>query len=209
MKDQERSSIVRTFSALAAGILLSAAIAVPAIHPQVAQAAAAHKPSPTPTPSPPPKNHNPFCSKLGKSLQASQGAQMFCFGAQSANAAQAGVNGSASASTSFGSNVDAANPQEDVTPSGVQVHGQSETSIASTGPYVVEAWNDGTGFFAPCGSPMSKDQLTGFGFSNDGGKTFTDLGGLPNANCATSIIAGDPSVEAFTVGGSTSTFVTE
>ena len=128
MKDQERSRIVRTFSALAAGILLSAAIAVPAMHPQAAQAAAAHKPSPsptpTPTPSPPPKNHSPFCNKLAnKTLGASQGAQMFCFGAQSANAAQAGVNGSASASTSFGSNVDAANPQEDVTPSGVQVHG--------------------------------------------------------------------------------------
>ena len=207
MKDQERSRIVRTFSALAAGILLSAAIAVPAMHPQAAQAAAAHKPSPsptpTPTPSPPPKNHSPFCNKLAnKTLGASQGAQMFCFGAQSANAAQAGVNGSASASTSFGSNVDAANPQEDVTPSGVQVHGQSETSIASAGPYVVEAWNDGTGFFAPCPSPMSKDQLTGYGFSNDGGKTFTDLGGLPNADCTT-IIDGDPSVEAFTVGGST------
>src|SRR5438067_1490979 len=114
MKDQERSRIVRTLSALAAGILLSAAIAVPAMHPQAAQAAAAHKPSPsptpTPTPSPPPRYHNPFCSRLGKSLQASQGAQMFCFGAQSANTAQAGVNGSASASTSFGSNVDAANP---------------------------------------------------------------------------------------------------
>src|SRR5207245_10300427 len=151
MKDQERSRIVRTFSALAAGILLSAAVAVPAMNPQAAQAAAAHKPSPTPTPTPtppPPKNHNPFCSKLGKSLQASQGAQMFCFGAQSANAAQAGVNGSASASTSFGSNADAANPPEDVTPSGVQVHGQSETSIASTGPYVVEACNDGTGFLS-------------------------------------------------------------
>ncbi len=115
MKDQERSRIVRTFSALAAGILLSAGIAVPAMHPQAAQAAAAHKPSPsptpTPTPSPPPKNHSPFCNKLAnKTLGASQGAQMFCFGAQSANAAQAGVNGSASASTSFGSNVDAANP---------------------------------------------------------------------------------------------------
>jgi hypothetical protein len=208
MKHQQRSRIVGTFSALTAGILLCAAIAVPAVHPQAAQAASATKPSlsPTPTPTPAPagpKQQSPFCGKLGKSVQASQGAQMFCFPAQSASAAQAGTNGSASGSTSFGSNVDAASPQEDVTPSGVQVHGQSETSIASAGPYVVEAWNDGTGFFAPCGSPMSKDQLTGFGFSNDGGKTFTDLGGLPNANCATSVIAGDPSVEAFTVGGTT------
>jgi hypothetical protein len=125
---------------------------------------------------------------------------MFCFGPQSTSSAQ---RHAASSGPSFGSNVDAANPQEDVTPSGVQVHGQSETSVAAAGPYVVEAWNDGTGFFAPCGSPMNKEELTGFGFSNDGGKTFTDLGGLPNANCATSLTEGDPSVEAYTVGGST------
>jgi len=50
---------------------------------------------------------------------------------------------------------------------------------------------------------MNKEELTGFGFSNDGGKTFTDLGGLPNSNCNTSLIFGDPSVEAYTVGGST------
>jgi hypothetical protein len=68
---------------------------------------------------------------------------------------------------------------------------------------VVEAWNDGTGFFAPCPSPQNKEELTGFGFSTDGGKTFTDLGGLPNSNCATSRTEGDPSVEAYTVGGST------
>jgi hypothetical protein len=149
--------------------------------------------------------NNPLCSKLGKSLQASQGAQMFCFGPQSTSSAQAQSTSKtlASSKPSFGSNVDAANPQEDVTPSGVQVHGQSETSVASAGPYVVEAWNDGTGFFAPCGSLMNKEELTGFGFSNDGGKTFADLGGLPNSNCATSLIEGDPSVEAYTVGGST------
>jgi len=144
---------------------------------------------------------NPLCSKLGKSVQASQGAQMFCFGPQSG--AQAATASTTGGSTSFGSNVDAATPQEDVTPSGVQAHGQSEVSIAAAGPYVVEAWNDATGFFAPCGSPNSKDQLTGYGFSKDGGKTFTDLGGLPNADCASSIIAGDPSVEAYTAGGTT------
>ena len=125
---------------------------------------------------------------------------MFCLGPQSTSSAQ---RHAVSSGPSFGSNVDAANPQEDVTPSGVQVHGQSETSVAAAGPYVVEAWNDGTGFFAPCGSPMNKEELTGFGFSNNGGKTFTDLGGLPNANCATSKTEGDPSVVAYTVGGST------
>jgi hypothetical protein len=150
-------------------------------------------------------SNNPFCSKLGKSIQASQGAQMYCFGPQAigASASAATRTSNASSKPSFGSNVDAADPHEDVTPSGVQVHGQSETSVAASGPYVVEAWNDGTGFFAPCPSPMNKQELTGFGFSNDGGKTFTDLGGLPNANCANSKTEGDPSVEVYTVGGST------
>jgi hypothetical protein len=130
---------------------------------------------------------------------------MFCKGPQSngpASPSRTSVS-SSSSNPSFGSNVDAATPQEDVTPSGVQIHGQSETSVAAAGPYVVEAWNDGTGFFAPCGSPQNKEELTGFGFSTDGGKTFTDLGGLPNSNCATSRYEGDPSVEAYTVGGST------
>jgi hypothetical protein len=147
--------------------------------------------------------NNSFCSNLGKSIQASAGAQMYCFGPQ--------VNGPAKTSRvrvtisgkGSGSNVNAATPQEDVTPSGVQAFGQSEESIASAGPYVVEAWNDTTGFFAPCGSPMNKEEGTGFGFSTDGGKTFTDLGGLPNNNCTTSRYEGDPSVQAYTVGGST------
>src|SRR6266567_7335442 len=147
-------------------------------------------------------NNNPFCSRLGNSIQASQGAQMFCFPPQPMATAQAGVR-TAPSGTSYAPNVDAANPQEDVTPSGVSVQGQSETSIAAAGPYVVEAWNDGTGFFAPCGAPQNKEELTGFGFSTDGGKSFTDLGGLPNNNCNMSRIEGDPSVEAFTVGGST------
>ncbi|OLD38773.1 MAG: hypothetical protein AUI21_06880 [Nitrospirae bacterium 13_1_40CM_2_62_10] len=147
-------------------------------------------------------NNNPFCSKLGKSVQASQGAQMFCFPPQPTGFAPATVN-SPSSGNPYAPNVNAANPQEDVTPSGVSIHGQSETSIAAAGQYVVEAWNDGTGFFAPCGSPQSKDQLTGYGFSTDGGKSFRDLGGLPNNSCDSSVIAGDPSVEAYTVGGST------
>src|SRR5207244_8699039 len=147
-------------------------------------------------------NNNPFCSKLGKAVQASQGAPMFCFPPQPTGFAPATVN-SPSSGNPYAPNVNAANPQEDVTPSGVSVHGQSETSVAAAGPYVVEAWNDGTGFFAPCPSPQNKEELTGFGFSTDGGKSFSDLGGLPNSNCASSIIDGDPSVEAYTAGGST------
>src|SRR6266566_3161236 len=143
-------------------------------------------------------NNNPICKRLGKSLQGSQGMQDFCFGPQTGSSTHA-----VATNPSFGSNVDAANPREDRSPSGTQAYGQSETSIASAGPYVVEAWNDATGFFSPACSSMNKDQLTGFGFSNNGGKSFKDLGGLPNTNCATSSTEGDPSVEAYQVGGQT------
>ena len=143
---------------------------------------------------------NPICAKLGKTIQASSGAQMFCNGPQVNSATAATKLSSSTGASKFGSNVDAATPSEDVTPSGVQMHGQSEVSVAAAGPYVVEAWNDATGFFAPCGSPLNKEELTGFAFSNDGGASFTDLGGLPNANCATSLTEGDPSVEAYQVG---------
>ena len=163
---------------------------------------------------------NPICGKLQPpgtlpapgQLGASSGARMFCFGPQSTNAARTLRSPSLTASTStksnagtfnFGLNVDAATPAEDITPSGVSIQGQSEVSIAAAGPYVVEAWNDGTGFFAPCGSPNNKEELTGFGFSNNGGASFIDLGGLPNANCGSSIIDGDPSVEVYQVGGKT------
>jgi len=143
-------------------------------------------------------NNHPICSRLGKSLQASQGAQIFCFGPQSNGTVIKSIS-----NPSFGSNVDAANPREDRSPSGVQSYGQSETSVAASGSYVVEAWNDATGFFSPCSASMNKAELTGFGFSNNGGKSFVDLGGLPNSNCNTSRTEGDPSVEAYTVGGHT------
>jgi hypothetical protein len=156
-------------------------------------------------PATPNAKNTPFCNRLGSSIQASQGAQMYCFGPQANGAARskARIAGPTTATKGHTPNVDAATPQEDVSPSGVQAFGQSEVSIASAGPYVVEAWNDATGFFALCGSPMNKEELTGFGFSTDGGATFTDLGGLPNNNCDTSRYEGDPSVQAYTVGGST------
>src|SRR5207253_719186 len=128
-------------------------------------------------------------------IWASSGLQMQCFGPQSTRG-----NGTSNGSA-FGSNVDAVNPKEDVTPSGVQVFGQSETSIASVGPYVVEAWNDATGLIAPCGSQMFKEEVTSYGFSADGGASFNDEGGLRNDNCATSKLLGDPSVEAWQPGG--------
>jgi hypothetical protein len=159
----------------------------------------------------------PLCSKIAnKQLQASSGAQMACFGPQSNGAAPHALSklpssgsltfGASSGDTFTTSNVDAGNPSEDQT-NGTQAYGQSEVSIAAAGPYVVEAWNDATGFFAPLCSAQYKDQLTGFGFSSDGGKTFTDMGGLPNVNCRTSVFDGDPSVEVYQTGGHTYFYV--
>jgi hypothetical protein len=156
---------------------------------------------------------NPTKNPSGK-IHASSGAQMACFGPQIAGSAgsllklptpTSATSGSAKGHP-FSSNVDAANPPEDQT-NGTQAYGQSETSIAAAGNYVVEAWNDATGFFAPLCSPNFKDQLTGFGFSSDGGNTFTDLGGLPNVNCSTSVFEGDPSVEVYQTGGNTYFYV--
>jgi hypothetical protein len=100
-------------------------------------------------------------------------------------------------------NVNAARPGEDVSPAGVAAQGQSEVSIAAAGNYVVEAWNDATSFVSACPSPMAKEEATGLGFSTDGGKSFTDLGGLPNNNCQADLYFGDPSVSAYRVGGQT------
>ncbi len=105
-----------------------------------------------------------FCNKLGKTIQASTGAQMYCFGPQ----ANGPANANRPATRSYGSNVDAANPSEDIAPSGVQSYGQAEVSIAAAGQYVVESWNDATAFFSSCGSPMFKEEATGIGFSSRG-----------------------------------------
>jgi hypothetical protein len=91
-------------------------------------------------------------------------------------------------------NADAASLAENVTPAGLRAFGQSETSIAAGGRYVLEAWNDATAGFSACPSPMA--QGTGLGFSTDGGKTFTDLQSLPDARCAKDVYLGDASVVA-------------
>ncbi len=157
----------------------------------------------------------PLCSKLPSSnnnnptLQASSGAQMACFGVQSNGAPQRAITplvSSVSGDSFATTNVNAANTNEDQT-NGTRAFGQSEVSIAAAGPYVVEAWNDATGFFAPVCASQNKDQLTGLGFSANGGKSFFDLGGLPNVNCATSVFQGDPSVEVFQTGGNTYFYV--
>jgi hypothetical protein len=144
---------------------------------------------------------DPFCSRLGKQYQASSAAQSFCFGPQLHTGTQAPP--AISEGPSGVANVDAARISEDVSPAGVAAQGQSEVSIAAAGPYVVEAWNDATGFVSACPAPMSKEEITGLGFSTNGGKSFTDLGGLPNANCSKLTYFGDPSVAAYRVGGQT------
>ena len=108
----------------------------------------------------PPTTKSHFCANLGKLYIASAGAEMYCFGPQP-NGPAAHKTSPSTTKHTFGPNVDAANPAEDVTPAGVQLFGQSETSIAATGPYVVEAWNDSTGFFAPCGLAASEYSSTG------------------------------------------------
>lgn len=162
-----------------------------------------------------------FCQRLSDAAQnpsgriaASSGAQLFCAamgrhgvgGDRGQNSSQGGPTGQQPGANDSATprNVDAANPREDITPALVQTYGQSEVSTAASGSYAVEAWNDATGFFSPCGSPMYKEELTGYGFSSDGGRSFTDLGGLPNDACASGFrYFGDPSVETVQRGGQT------
>jgi hypothetical protein len=91
------------------------------------------------------------------------------------------------ASVSFGTNVDAANPNED------QLSGQAETAIAAASSgRVMDDWNDATGFAYFAGNSL-KASLTGVGYSTNSGKTFTDLVGLQNPN-ADQQWSGDPSM---------------
>jgi len=90
---------------------------------------------------------------------------------------------------SFGSNVDANDPTQDL------AGGQSETSIAANEDGdVLSAWNDIGGILWPDSTDL-RGSVTGAGFSNDGGATFTDLIGLPNPD-KNQLASGDPSVVA-------------
>ena len=155
---------------------------------------------------------NPICARLGNTIEASAGAQMYCFGAQQNGPSAATASPTARSSSSFAGttasgNTDAASLSEDVTQSGARAYGQSETSVAAAGPYVVEAWNDATSLYSLCPSPKDQEEGTGLGFSIDGGRTFTDLGGLPNDCTSGAFFQGDPSVEALQRGGSTYFYV--
>jgi hypothetical protein len=156
---------------------------------------------------------NTFCAELGHGINASAGAHMYCDYQASAHpiapkaraASQAQIpaeHNNQDAQKQFASNVDSATPQEDQSSATVQLYGQSETSIAAIGSYVVHAWNDATGFFQTCPGANFKEQLTGYGFSSNGGRTFTDMGGLPN-DCTVAKFFGDPSVETWQKGGHT------
>jgi hypothetical protein len=142
-----------------------------------------------------------FCNRVkSHKIVVSQAAQSYCFGSQPSTGNTA-PSASSAISVATPANVAASNLAEDVSPNGTRGYGQSETSVAANGPYVVEAWNDATAFFSPCGSPQYKEEGTGFAFSANGGATFTDLGGLPNNHCGLYRYGGDPSVETVTIGG--------
>ena len=51
--------------------------------------------------------------------------------------------------------------------------GQSEEAVAAIGNHIVVAWNDGQGF-------VTGGDVQGYGWSNDGGATFTDGGSPPH-----------------------------
>ena len=75
---------------------------------------------------------------------------------------------------------------------------QSETSIAvdPTNPNnIIVGWNDGVGFFN-----SSVFDISGYGFSLDGGKTWTD-GGTPPNSSSTIRISGDPALAVCGDGG--------
>lgn len=156
---------------------------------------------------------NSFCAELGHGMNASAGAHMYCDYLATARPiaprakaatpqAQVPAEHNSQNPPQSSNNVNSANPQEDQTSATLQSYGQSETSIAGIGSYVVHAWNDSTGFLAQCPSANFKDQLTGYGFSSNGGRTFTDMGGLPN-DCTVAKFFGDPSVETWQKGGKT------
>ena len=149
---------------------------------------------------------NPFCKHLGTAYQASQAAQIYCFGAHLTSKTPTAT--AANLVPGAPRNTSAASFREDVSPAGTHAYGQSETSIAASGRFVVEAWNDSTTFFSTCGTSKNfKEEVTGIGFSTNGGRTFRDLGGLRNPGCAVRLFAGDPSVTAYKVGGKTFFYV--
>ncbi|MGN6378871.1 MAG: hypothetical protein ACTHNU_07975 [Gaiellales bacterium] len=108
-----------------------------------------------------------------KARWVSQGAHMWLNPPRSTGA---GPTLRPGASVALGTNVDAADPNEDL------FAGQSETAIAAApGGRVLAAWNDATAFGIQQTTRL-KASGTGVGYSTDGGRSFTDLIGLRNPN---------------------------
>lgn len=128
-------------------------------------------------------------ARLQHPRRLSSGMRMWLYPSAGAAAAQPAI----AANPAFGSNVDAASPQEDV------AAGQSESAIAAAadGSVMVD-WNDVSGFFF---SPATRlrASATGVGFSRDGGHHFRDLIGFRNTN-PDQQWSGDPSVVAIDGG---------
>jgi hypothetical protein len=123
-----------------------------------------------------------FDVRIRHECALSQGAHMFFDGANRSHPTVHGAN------PFFGTNADAADPNEDL------AAGQSETAIAALGSRVVAAWNDVTGFVVTDSTKL-KGSVTGVGYSNKGTTNFKDLVGLPN-NIPAQQWFGDPTVVA-------------
>ena len=130
----------------------------------------------------PTKTARPSPGKI-KTGALSSGARAWFNGPQTGGAAVVSA-----ARVAFGTNVDAADPNEDL------AAGQAETAIAAVGSTVVSAWNDATGFLVQP-STDRRASLTGLGVSTDRGRNFRDLIGLRN-NRTNQQWFGDPTVVA-------------
>lgn len=117
----------------------------------------------------------------------SAGAKTWVLGAQQKTSSGMKVS-SSTVMPSFGSNINVADPFQDV------ASGQSEVSIAAIENLVMAAWTDSSGLITqPSTNPSGS--ATGIGFSSDAGKTYEDLIGLPNDNIQQQWF-GDPIVVA-------------
>ncbi len=123
--------------------------------------------------------------RLGDTNRLSSGARMWLNPPKSTARVRA-----AARSVRFGTNVDANDPAQDV------AAGQSETAIAAQPAaggrrLVMAGWNDVSGFFYP--ATTVRGSATGVALSEDGGRSFTDLIGLPNNNTDQQW-SGDPAI---------------